>query len=235
MSFYEKCPPHHEVSKPNYHFNSTNAENECNSKEVKESAAEECQIKNNLHVGEIEEEKNDQIQLEMNYEGGQSTEEIEESATEECQTKNNLNAGEIEEEKNDQIRLEMNYEGGQSTEEIEESATEECQTKNNLNAGEIEEEKNDQIQIEMNYEGGGQSTEEIEVEQYVDIESVDNFFESEEKHFSVKQSNMLFLLFLLSSLLCILADLWHQWKRGISSQYKYKYINVPLITVLMLS
>ena len=194
MSFYEKCPPHHEVSKPNYHFNSTNAENECNSKEVKESAAEECQIKNNLHVGEIEEEKNDQIQLEMNYEGG-----------------------------------------GQSTEEIEESATEECQTKNNLNAGEIEEEKNDQIQIEMNYEGGGQSTEEIEVEQYVDIESVDNFFESEEKHFSVKQSNMLFLLFLLSSLLCILADLWHQWKRGISSQYKYKYINVPLITVLMLS
>ena len=123
MSFYEKCPPHHEVSNPNGHFNSTNAENECNSKEVVKSAAEECQSKSNLHVGEIEEEKNDQIQ------------------------------------------------------------------------------------IEMNYEGGGQSTEEIEVEQYVDIKSVDNFFESEEKHFSVKQSNMLFLLFLLSSLFCILADL----------------------------
>ena len=92
----------------------------------------------------------------------------------------------------------------------QESASEECQIKNNLNVGEIEEEKNDQIKIEMNYEGG-QSTEEIEVEQCVDVESVENLFESEEKHFSVKQSNLLFLLFLLSSLLCILADLWHQW------------------------
>ena len=74
----------------------------------------------------------------------------------------------------------------------------------------------------MNYEGG-QSTEEIEVKQCVDVESVENLFESEEKHFSVKQSNLLFLLFLLSSLLCILADLWHQWKRGISSQYKMSH------------
>ena len=138
MSFYEKCPPHHEVSNPSRHFNSTNAEKECNSKEVNESAAEECQTKNNMNVGEIEEEKNDQIQIEINYEGGQSTEEI-------------------------------------------------------------------------------------EVEQCVDVESVENLFESEEKHFSVKQSNLLFLLFLLSSLLCILADLWHQWKRGISSQYKMSH------------
>ena len=223
MSFYEKCPPHHVVSNPNGHFNSTNAENECNSKEVIKSAAEKCQTKNNLNVGEIEEEKNDQIQIEMNYEGGQSTEEIEESAAKKCQISSNLNVGEIEEEKNDQIQLEMNYEGGQSTEELEESATEECQISNNLNAGEIEEEKNDQIQIEMNYGGGGQSAGEIEVEQYVDVESVEKIFESEEKNFSVKQSNMLFLLFLLSSLLCILADLWHQWKRGISSQYKISH------------
>ena len=128
MSFYEKCPPQHKVSNPNGHFNSPNAENESNSKEVKESAAEECQIKNNLNVGEIEEENNDQIKIEMNY-------------------------------------------------------------------------------------GGNQSTEEIEVEQH--IESVEEFVESEEKNFSFKQSNILFLLYLLASLLCILADLGHQWKRGI--------------------
>ena len=35
-----------------------------------------------------------------------------------------------------------------------------------------------------------------------------------EKKFSVRQSNILFLLFCMSSSLCIFGDLWHQWIRG---------------------
>ena len=35
-----------------------------------------------------------------------------------------------------------------------------------------------------------------------------------EKQFSIKQSNILYLFFCLSSSLCIFGDLWHQWMRG---------------------
>ena len=35
-----------------------------------------------------------------------------------------------------------------------------------------------------------------------------------EKKFSVRQSNILYLLFCLSSSLCIFGDLWYQWIRG---------------------
>ena len=38
--------------------------------------------------------------------------------------------------------------------------------------------------------------------------------EETEKSFSVKQSNTLYLLFCISTSLCILGDLWHQSKRG---------------------
>ena len=42
------------------------------------------------------------------------------------------------------------------------------------------------------------------------------FSGAEQKYFSIKQSNMLYLLFLLGSNLCIFGDLWHQRARGIN-------------------
>ena len=57
------------------------------------------------------------------------------------------------------------------------------------------------------------TTNEMTVE-VVNIRSDILQYEETEKSFSVKQSNILYLLFCLSTSLCILGDLWHQSKRG---------------------
>mgnify|MGYP001251019929 CR=1 FL=1 len=46
-----------------------------------------------------------------------------------------------------------------------------------------------------------------------------------EKTFSVRQSNILYLLFCLSSSLCIFGDLWHQWIRGKNS-HNLKWLRI---------
>ena len=46
-----------------------------------------------------------------------------------------------------------------------------------------------------------------------------------EKNFSVRQSNILYLLFCLSSSLCIFGDLWHQWIRGKNS-HNLKWLRI---------
>ena len=57
------------------------------------------------------------------------------------------------------------------------------------------------------------TTNEMTVE-VVNIRSDILQYEETEKSFSVKQSNILYLLFCMSTSLCILGDLWHQSKRG---------------------
>ena len=47
-----------------------------------------------------------------------------------------------------------------------------------------------------------------------------------EKKFSVRQSNILYFLFCLSSSLCIFGDLWHQWIRGKNVSHNLKCLRI---------